>query len=105
MKELHLAPPHVVRPAEDLALLAGRIKGREERAGQDLLEHARRQGQDLIKARQQCGPRKFAPWLREHFDFSRQTAYGYIRVAENWGAICKAGLPMTVTQALRTLSA
>jgi hypothetical protein len=79
-------------PAEDLGELAAQINAEHE-AGEKFtrkgLEQYRAAGEALIKAREQCGSRKFKPWLEANVKFTRQTAYAYIRVAENWD-ICKA---------------
>jgi hypothetical protein len=81
-------PPAIVKSADDLATLAARIKDREAKAGQDLLEHAHQQGLDYVLARRQAGPRKFAPWCRERTpDVGMRTIYRYLKIAENWDVI------------------
>ena len=86
----------------DLAVLARRIGERERRAGRDLLEHAREQGEDLLRVQEQVGERKFAPWLRENIPgLTERTANNYKRIAREW-----AKIPETVSgigEALRHL--
>ncbi len=96
--------PCIVRQAEELAELAARINaehGAGESATRKGLEHFRAAGDGLLKAREQCGPRKFKPWLEKHVKFGRTTAYSYMRLAENW-SICSAAEHMR--DALRLLT-
>src|SRR5262249_1025306 len=70
--------------------------------GRNILEHARRQGELLIKARSTCGPRKFRPWRKEQVPFSEGTVYAYIKIAENWeDVIPLAAKGITLRDALK----
>jgi site-specific DNA-methyltransferase (adenine-specific) len=70
-----------------LATLAKRINDahaageRETRRG---LEHFRQAGEDLLKAKARCGHGKWLAWLKKSVKFTRQTAWNYLKVAENW---------------------
>jgi DNA N-6-adenine-methyltransferase (Dam) len=99
--------PHqtaVVEPAVDLFVLAAEINAEHE-AGEEAtrkgLEHFRAAGEALIRAKAACGGRKFKPWLKEHVNFGRTTAYSYIKLAENW-PICSTAEHMR--DALRLLT-
>jgi hypothetical protein len=85
-----LNPPAVVRPVDDLAALAAEINAAHvagEGATRKGLEHFRQAGEALLRAKAACGGRKFKPWLEANVRFGRTTAYGYMRLAENW-SIC-----------------
>lgn len=105
MKKEDLNPPAIVKTAKSLEEeLAQRIKDREQKIVESTMEHARLQGEDLLRARQHLGKRKFAPWLESNFGFSRPTAYKYMRIARNWELICKRRLQMEVLEEVcRTL--
>lgn len=45
-------------------------------------------GELLLKDEAGCGPRKFAPWVKQSLRFTRRTAYHYMRVAAGW-SVCK----------------
>jgi hypothetical protein len=64
------------------------------------LEHYRRVGDLLLKAKERCGHGKFLPWLKANFPFSRQHAANYMRLAERWANV-KPGLHLK--EALRML--
>lgn len=42
----------------------------------------------LRERKRRLGPRGFSPWLAEHFDGSRQTAYRYLELADEHAPIC-----------------
>lgn len=105
MRQEDLNPPGIVKAARALEEeLAQKIKQREEKIVETTLEHARLQGEDLLRAKQHLGKRKFAPWLKSNFRFSRPTAYKYMRIARKWPIICKRGLQIaTLEEVLRKL--
>jgi hypothetical protein len=72
-----------------------------ERTTQQGLEHYRRVGELLRKAKDRCGHGKFLPWLKANFPFSRQHAARYMRLAENWE---KCNLRLHLTDALEMLA-
>jgi hypothetical protein len=97
-------PPAIVREDNSLAQLAGEIKAAHALAESTLrqgLDHYRRVGDLLRKAKERCGHGKFLPWLQANFTFSRQQAANLMRLAENWGK-CKGALHLTA--ALRMLA-
>jgi hypothetical protein len=89
MKEIN--PPAIVRPAEDLVALARRINAREEEMVGSVLEHARAQGEDLLRAKKACGHGKWLPWLEANLRrVKKRQAQNYMRVARDWGRIKNA---------------
>jgi phage N-6-adenine-methyltransferase len=82
-----------VRPADDLGSLAAQINT-EHDLGEDGCwngaEHYRTAGEKLIRAREECGNRKFKPWLEKNIKPSRRRVYCYIELAKKWPAICVA---------------
>jgi hypothetical protein len=95
----HIDPPAIVRPAEELAALAGRIN-REHAAGEEAalrgLEHFRKAGEALLKAKAWCGHGGWLPWLKANVVVSKTQAYRYMALAkipvtgnleEQWRAI------------------
>jgi hypothetical protein len=82
-----LSPAAIVRPAEDLAAMAAEINAQHE-AGEAAtsrgLEHYRRAGEALVRAKQAVGRGRWLPWLRANVRFSQQTASCYMRLAEQW---------------------
>lgn len=48
-------------------------------------QHAILTGYGLMIRRERCGSRGFKPWLDEHFDGDKATAYRYIAAAESVG--------------------
>lgn len=96
MKPEKLNPPGIVKIAIRLEdELAQKIKEREEKIVETTLEHARLQGEDLLRAKQHLGKGKFKPWVEANFPRTRQAAYKYMRIAHNWDAICKRRLHLT----------
>lgn len=91
---------------QELSKLAAKINQRERVAVKSALQHAKEQGDDLINARASLPPRGFTPWLRENFQFSKVTAFAYIKIAQYWERISKGTLPMptTIAGALRMIS-
>jgi Protein of unknown function (DUF3102) len=81
------SPPAAVRPAEDLAALAGTINAEHEAGVAALhkgLAHFRSAGLALLRAKAQCGHGTWLPWLKANVRCSERTAQGYMRLAEGW---------------------
>jgi hypothetical protein len=98
-------PPAIVCPAEDLAALANQINAEHEAAEgavRKSLEHARAAGDALLRARQKCKHGEWLPWLRANVRFSQQTAWGYTRIAREWGKLPTVG-NLTLREALSIL--
>jgi hypothetical protein len=62
-------------------------------------QHAILTGYGLMVRRERCGPRKFKPWLHEHFDGHWTTAYSYIKAAETVGLSVAPTLPIEPPEA------
>jgi protein gp37 len=87
-------PPAEVRPALDLAALAARINAEHEageRAIGQGLQHYRRAGDALLKAKAQCGHGEWLPWLKKHARFPQQRASEYMRLAAGWDKLPPGG--------------
>jgi hypothetical protein len=69
----------VARPLPVLVPLIQQELTAGHRAG---VEHYRRAGEMLLEARELVAPFKWGKWLSKNFTLSRQTAYGYMRLAE-----------------------
>lgn len=101
MKDL-INPPAAVRQVEDLDVLAQQINEREEQGVRSLLEHARAQGDDLIRAKKGCGGHgKWLPWLQANVRFDRRTATRYMQIAGKWDTVSHLG---SMREALSLLS-
>jgi hypothetical protein len=100
----HIDKPAIVRPAEDLSILAAEIN-REHEAGEGAtrkgLEHFRAAGERLIRAKAQCGHGKWLAWLKANVRFSQQRASEYMRLAEGWDKLPPGG---NLKDALRLLT-
>jgi DNA repair exonuclease SbcCD ATPase subunit len=51
-------------------------------------------GENLLTVQQRLPEMRFSAWLRAEFDFSRQTAYNFMRVANKLGGSCKTVLQL-----------
>jgi hypothetical protein len=74
-----------------LTNLAQLIDRRELRSRREVLDHARRQGLDLLRARAWCGrlygSRRWLKWLRKHVKaFGRTQAWRYMKFAKCYDA-------------------
>lgn len=49
-----------------------------------VLDHARRAGDSLIKAKDSMPYGRFGAWIKEHCRFSERTARNYMLIARNW---------------------
>jgi hypothetical protein len=103
-------PPAIVRPTEDLAVLAAQINhehAQAEAALRSSLGHARAAGELLAQAKARCGHGGWLHWLREHVRFSERTAQGYMRIAREWDRLQANPQPvadLTYREALQVLS-
>jgi hypothetical protein len=82
-----LNPPAIMRPAVDLAELAGRINAEHEageRATRRGLEHFRAAGDALLQAKADCGHGRFKAWVEKNVKVSYRTAAVYMRLAREW---------------------
>jgi hypothetical protein len=80
-------PPAIVKPADALAELAGRINAEHHQVEQALragLQHAKNAGDLLIEAKEQCRHGEWLPWLKANVHFSTRTAQAYMQVAKRW---------------------
>lgn len=68
---------------DELASIANRAHKRIHLAGRDLIEHAIRAGDALLKARARVPHGEWIDWATEHLDMHITTAYRYMRIAEH----------------------
>src|SRR5690349_20603178 len=105
MRPEDITPTAIVRAAEDLATLAHQANA-EHRAGEGVtrkgLEHFRRAGEALLEAKAQCGHGRWLSWLKDNVQFSRPTAWKYMRLAKAWDE-GKLEPSYNLTDALRVL--
>lgn len=59
-------------------------------AARSALEHARRSGDALLRAKELLGHGKFLPWVREHFESSDRTARAFMQIASNWQRVANS---------------
>jgi len=94
VNDMILNPPAAVRPAEDLAELLA-VASAEHEAGQraerESLEHYRKAGEALIRAKAAAGHGKWLKALKGQGAFSQQRASEYMRLAEGWGKLPPGG--------------
>src|SRR6476469_4057180 len=61
---------------------------REHAAGEDStrrgLEHYRRAGEALLRAKERCGHGKWLTWLRQNVRFSERLVRNYMALAREW---------------------
>lgn len=76
------------------------------RCAQAAIEHARVAGEHLLKAKAALKHGEWLPWLAENVDVSESQAQRYMKVAQNWTAISRAGgmSELTLRGALDSLS-
>lgn len=102
----NINPPAIVRNAEDLTELAKQINARERKEGADLLEHAKKQGEDLLRTKKLCGDGKWTAWLRTNItEISPRQCQRYTRIADKWdsfGSVLKS--PSCLQNALDLLT-
>jgi hypothetical protein len=86
-------PISMVRPAEELSELAHKINvehGRAETSLQAGLEHARRAGELLNRAKEKCQHGQWLSWLKANVRCAERTAQAYMRVARRWEELVEA---------------
>lgn len=89
--------------------LAADINAEHERAfgkAHEALEHARRAGELLLKAKAAIGHGAWLAWVAEHCDFSSRQAQRYMILAESWPALkakYDTASHLTLTGALRLI--
>jgi hypothetical protein len=96
----------VVRPAEDLAELMAVAQAEHEagqRGEQMTLEHYRKAGEALVRAKAAAGHGRWLPAL-EKTGIPQQRASEYMRLAEGWGKLPPGGT-FTLKEALRLIGA
>lgn len=94
-------PPAAVCAAEDLKTLAEQINTREEEGVRSLLEHARAQGEDLIRAKKVAGHGGWLKWLEKNIDVDPRTAQRYMLIADKYDTVSHL---KTMRDAFRFLS-
>jgi hypothetical protein len=100
------SPAAAVRPAEDPAALLAAANAEHEaglRAERASLEHYRKAGDALLRAKAAAGHGKWLPLLKERSSISNQRASEYMRLAAGWGKIPPGG-NFTLKQALRIIA-
>jgi hypothetical protein len=88
MRSIAKRPPKVESPAD----LADEINAAHRACTADLmsgLNHARRCGQLLLKAKASVKHGEWLSWIQDNCQFSERTAQYYLRVVKNWEAIEK----------------
>ena len=109
-----MIPVPIVKEADDLETLAAAINAEHE-AGQGkeaealqhtrgALEHYKRAGDKLLKAKKQCGHGNWLKWLKGNVRFDQRSAWKYMHVAKNWSKL-EPSSNLTLTEALRLLTA
>src|SRR5690349_1865317 len=82
---LRIAPPAIIRPADDLHALGKAINAAHragEAARQKGLEWYRQAGQDLLRVQDQLPRGKWLRWLRDNVECSQRQAYRYMELAK-----------------------
>jgi hypothetical protein len=97
----------VAKATRPLPELASSIRAEVEAADRDwqsALRHAIRAGELLIEAKAGCAHGGWLPWLQANFEFSIQTANGYMRAARNREQIEGSPSISTLEGALKLLA-
>lgn len=104
----NLTPIAIVVTEESLIGLARGINQAHDaaiEAHKSAIEHARRCGELLIRAKAECGHGHFLSWLRENCRVGERQARNYMRVAENWERLkSEASADLTISSALKLLA-
>jgi len=99
---------NIVPNMADLAAKINAEHAQAETAWRAGLEHARKAGELLIEAKEQCRHSEWLPWLKENVRFSERTAQAYMQVVKRWDELeAKAqGLAdLTFQEGLKLLAA
>ena len=84
------AAKSVLVPTKPAPALAAQIKkqhGLVLRAFREGLDHARKAGELLLKAKEQCAHGDWTPWIETNCGFNVRTAQQYMQIAEGWDEI------------------
>jgi hypothetical protein len=77
-------------PGKPSSALAAQIKkqhGLVLQAFREGLDHARKAGELLLKAKEQCSHGEWTPWIEGNCGFNIRTAQQYMQIAEGWDEI------------------
>jgi hypothetical protein len=88
-----LQPPAIVRSHEDPAALAALINAEHqagERATRQGLDHFRKAGEALLRAKKLLGHGEWLGWLKANVQVSGRTARDYMRLARHWEKVAAA---------------
>jgi hypothetical protein len=100
-------PPAIVRPAQDVAALLAAANAEHE-AGEQAqrvsLEHYRKAGEALLRAKAAAGHGNWLKLLREQGRMSQQRASEYMRLAAGWGKLPPGG-SLGLKEALQVVEA
>jgi hypothetical protein len=84
-QSLPIHPPAIVKAAEDLPALA-RIANEENQAGEasdkERLDHYKKAGEALAKAKKQCGHGRWKQWVDDNIKFSYRMVMKYMQFAK-----------------------
>jgi hypothetical protein len=100
-------PPSVVRAAEDVSELLAAAKAEHDagvRAERTSLEHYRKAGEVLARAKAAAGHGKWLSLLKERTGISQQRASEYMRLAAGWSKLPPGG-DFTLKGAITLLAA
>lgn len=104
MKNLY-EPAAIVQPAESMKQLAAEINAEHalgEQGTRKSLEHYRRAGEKLVKAKAQCKHGHWLRWIKENLTVSKSQVHNYMALARNWTANFQ--FTGNLEEALRTLA-
>ncbi|VTS01583.1 : DUF3102 [Gemmata massiliana] len=79
------SPPELARPRpvnSFLATLAKRINGRESQSREGQLQHAKEQGQDLLRSKHLVGHGNWERWVQENLEIGLTQVKAYMRFAK-----------------------
>jgi hypothetical protein len=82
-------PPGIVRNVEALAEQINAEHHQVETALRTGLEHAKRAGELLIQAKEQCRHGEWTDWIEANVHFSERTAQRYMSIASRWEELAK----------------
>jgi hypothetical protein len=99
-------PPALVQPAQDLAGFFAEANAEHEagqRAERASLEHYRKAGAALLKAKAAAGHGNWLQVLKAHGKIAQQRASEYMRLAEGWAKLPPGG-NFALKEALRVIA-
>lgn len=86
-----------------LIALASEINAEHEAAGRAIshgLQHAKKCGELLLRAKSLLAHGQFGPWLEANFKATDRTAQGYMRIAKRWPDL-QANFPVLLEAGIR----